>query len=196
MLGHAPTYVWCWRRKDVMLCIVSLQEDTWLASYNTSCMIVYFSSIRVTDEDVEEVMADYRTLPVSVWPPAARKQKKSRGVKQLCCCSKHAEENACEREAEKINMIPNKTSAPEQCEDTTQTQCAVALEPSDEDQHTDQTSSDHWETSLKHLTVHNTDVYRMNTLPLSLLRKTSFLFISEPEEPWRSRGFFYTVNNI
>ncbi|XP_053543384.1 bestrophin-4 isoform X2 [Ictalurus punctatus] len=99
--------------------------------------------MRVTDEDVEEVMADYRTLPVSVWPPAARKQKKSRGVKQLCCCSKHADENACEREAEKINMIPNKTSAPEQCEDTTQTQCAVALEPSDEDQHTDQTSSDH-----------------------------------------------------
>ncbi|KAB5550734.1 hypothetical protein PHYPO_G00057290 [Pangasianodon hypophthalmus] len=113
--------------------------------------------MRVTDEDVEDVMADYPMLPVSVWPPAARKQKISRGAKRLCCCSKHAasDQNTHEKEAERINMIPDKTHSPAQCEDTvqtqtqtqeqeqTQTQCVLALEQSDEDQHTDHHSSDH-----------------------------------------------------
>lgn len=109
------------------------------------CIIVCFLFIRVTDEDMEDVMADYRMLPVSVWPPAGQKQKKSRGATRPCCCIKHAtsEENTQEREAESVNMIPNKTHTPAQCEDTTQTQCVVALQQSDEDQHTDHHSLDH-----------------------------------------------------
>lgn len=101
--------------------------------------------LRVTDEDVEEVMAEYRMLPVSVWPPALQKQKMSQKSKRVCCCSKHrtSEENG--REAEIVNMIPNKTHTPAPCEDATQrqTQCVEALEQSDEDQNTDHPSSDH-----------------------------------------------------
>lgn len=97
-----------------------------------SCGIVYLLFIRVTDEDVQDTMADYGMLPVSVWPPSARKQKKSREAKRLCCCSKHVTSEENEKEAERINMIPNKTHTPAQCEDTaqtqTQTQSEVALE--------------------------------------------------------------------
>ncbi|KAF7700472.1 hypothetical protein HF521_003430 [Silurus meridionalis] len=110
--------------------------------------------MRVTDEDVEEAWADYKMQTVSVWPPAAQKQKKNRGgEKRLCCCCRthtSSAENTHEREAEGINMLQTETHTPAQCEETTQTQtqaeCVLALEPSDEDQHADHHVSDLRET--------------------------------------------------
>ncbi|XP_060744493.1 bestrophin-4 [Tachysurus vachellii] len=95
--------------------------------------------MRVTDEDMEEVMEENWRFPVSVWPPAAQKQKKSRGTKRLCYCRrKHtSDETTCDREAEIIDMIPNKTHSPEQHEDTTQTQRVLDLEQCDEVQTTE-----------------------------------------------------------
>ncbi|KAM9468603.1 bestrophin-4 [Clarias gariepinus] len=96
--------------------------------------------MRVTDEDMEDVMAEDHMVPVSVWPPAAKKQKKSRAAKCFCCCSKHTTpaEKMHEGEAEGIHMIPTKTHTGSQGEDTTQTdaqtQCVLTLERSDEDQ--------------------------------------------------------------
>ncbi|GAA6083175.1 bestrophin-4 [Tachysurus ichikawai] len=90
--------------------------------------------MRVTDEDMEEVMEENWRFPVSVWPPAAQKHKKSRGTKRLCYCRrKHtSDKTTCDREAERIDMIPNKTHSPQQHEDTTQTQRVLDLEQCDE----------------------------------------------------------------
>ncbi|XP_036421302.1 bestrophin-4 [Colossoma macropomum] len=98
--------------------------------------------MRTIDDEVEDSTPSYRIpmLPVNVWPPAPKKQKRSR---RLCCCTKKvkSKNKTHKKDTETIDIMPAKPCVCEQqqqCEESVERpQCVVTLGEAEKEQQTD-----------------------------------------------------------